>query len=263
MLKAVMFDLDDTLLWDERSVKLAFEATCSLAEVKYGIRKERLEEAVRNNARALYEGYDTYEFTKNIGINPFEGLWGVFDDPGEGFRKMNEIISYYQQEAWTKGLKEAGVDDPEFGKQLAATFPEERKKTALLFEDAIEILDQLKGRYKLLLLTNGSPGLQNTKLELTPELVPYFDEILISGDFGKGKPDPAIFSHALELLNVKKDEAIMVGDNLNTDILGARLAGVPSVWINRKGMHAEAERAADYEIAKLSELLPILEKHKN
>ncbi|MCG2953054.1 HAD-IA family hydrolase, partial [Escherichia coli] len=75
------------------------------------------------------------------------------------------------------------------------------------------------------LLTNGSPQLQNIKLEITPEIVPYFDEIVISGAFGRGKPDPSIFDHALSLLNLSKDEVIMVGDNLMTDILGASRAG--------------------------------------
>ena len=78
---------------------------------------------------------------------------------------------------------------------------------------------ELKGKYKLLLLTNGSPDLQNTKLEITPELVPYFDQIVISGAFGKGKPDPSIFEHALSLLEIDKEEALMVGDNLMTDII--------------------------------------------
>lgn len=78
MIKAVFFDLDDTLLWDQKSVKEAFVATCTYASGKYNLKPEELEEAVRKEARELYASYETYEFTQMIGINPFEGLWGDF-----------------------------------------------------------------------------------------------------------------------------------------------------------------------------------------
>src|SRR5699024_10791484 len=90
-----------------------------------------------------------------------------------------------------------------------------------LYEETLDVLDELKNDYKLLLLTNGSPDLQRTKLKLSPELVPYFEHIVISGDFGSAKPDPAIFKHALHLLYVEADEVLMVGYNLFTDILDA------------------------------------------
>ena len=89
--------------------------------------------------------------------------------------------------------------------------------------------------------------------------MPYFDEIVISGAFGRGKPDPTIFEHALERMGLNKDEAIMVGDNLMTDILGASRAGIKSVWINRHDKERN-EVVPDYEITHLEELYPILEE---
>ncbi|MEW8987718.1 MAG: HAD family hydrolase, partial [Bacillus sp. (in: firmicutes)] len=233
MIKAIFFDLDDTLLWDAKSIKDAFEATCKVAQERYGLDPEQFEEAVREAARELYSSYETYEFTQMIGINPFEGLWGNFLDEHDDFRKMAAIVPTYRKDAWTNGLKKLGIDDPEFGHELAERFPQERRKTPFVYEETFATLDALKGNYKLLMLTNGSPDLQNTKLDITPELVPYFDKILISGDFGRGKPDPTIFEHALELMNVNKDEVLMVGDNLMTDIIGANTVGIKSVWINR------------------------------
>lgn len=259
MIKAILFDLDDTLLWDNKSVNQAMGATCELASKKYDISPEMLEEKVRENARELYASYDTYAFTQMIGINPFEGLWGNFPDEGKDFRKMKEIVPGYRKEVWTKSLADLGIYDPEFGYELAESFPRERKKNQFIYEDTFSILDQLKGRYRLLLLTNGSPDLQHTKLRITPELVPYFDHIVISGDFGKGKPNPAIFEHALELLSVDRDEAVMVGDNLMTDILGASRTGMKSVWINRHQKET-SEVVPTFEISNLKSLLPILEK---
>ncbi|WP_226666557.1 HAD family hydrolase [Metabacillus litoralis] len=259
MIKAIFFDLDDTLLWDQKSVKEAFVATCQLAEQKYQIDASKLEEAVRQEARELYSSYDTYEFTQMIGINPFEGLWGNFNDEHENFQKMKDIVPTYRKEAWTRGLKACGVDDQEFGALLAEEFPAQRRKSPFVYEESFRVLDRLKESYRLLLLTNGSPELQNTKLEITPELVPYFEQIIISGAFGRGKPDVTIFEHALEKMNVTKDEAIMVGDNLMTDILGASRLGMKSVWINRHNKERN-EVQPDFEITHLEELFSLLDK---
>ncbi|WP_099157485.1 HAD family hydrolase [Virgibacillus ndiopensis] len=259
MIKALLFDLDDTLLWDKKSVQESFKATCELAEKRYGIDPLLLEEKVRKNAQMLYASYDTYNYTQMIGINPFEGLWGNFTDEGEAFRRLKEIVPGYRKESWTRGLKDMGINDSEFGHQLAEAFPVARIENAFVFEETFNVLDQLKGDYKLLLLTNGSPELQQTKLSITPELSPYFDHVIISGAFGKGKPDPSIFDHALELLSVRRDEVMMIGDNLLTDILGAARAGITSVWVNRNGKKVN-EVVPDYEIASLEELFSIVDK---
>ncbi|MBY0096681.1 HAD family hydrolase [Mesobacillus maritimus] len=261
MIKAVFFDLDDTLLWDQKSIKQAFVVTCKLAEERYGLNSLQLEEAVRDAARELYASYETYPFTQMIGINPFEGLWGNFLDDHDEFRKMKKIVPVYRKDAWTNGLKKMGINDPEFAQELAETFPENRRKLPFVYEETFKVLDALKKDYRLLLLTNGSPDLQQTKLKITSELVPYFDQIVISGDYGKGKPDTGIFEHALELMNVHKNEAIMVGDNLMTDILGANQVGMPSVWINRHQKERN-EIIPTYEIKHLEELYPLLENLK-
>lgn len=263
MIKAIFFDLDDTLLWDQKSIKEAFVLTCKVAEEKYGIDPDLFEEAVRKEARQLYASYETYPFTQMIGINPFEGLWGNFLDDSDDFRKMKEIVPSYRSDAWTKGLKAMGIDDPEFGHELGELFPQNRRKTPFVYEDTFSVLDKLKGKYKLLLLTNGSPDLQNTKLAITPELVPYFDEIVISGAFGRGKPDPTIFEHALSLMSLDRDEVIMVGDNLNTDILGSSRTGIKNVWINRHGKDLTGEVVPNYKISQLTELFTILDELGN
>jgi putative hydrolase of the HAD superfamily len=257
VVKAIIFDLDDTLLWDEKSVAEAFKATCQLAEKKYGINSDILEEHVRENARELYASYETYAFAKMIGINPFEGLWGDFTDEGEDFQKLKKLAPDYRREAWTRGLKDSGVEDSDFGHELAESFPANRRKNVFVYEDTFSVLDQLKNDYRLLLLTNGSPALQNIKLEITPELLPYFDHIVISGDFGKGKPDPSIFIHALERLGVESEEALMVGDNIMTDILGASRAGIDSVWVNRHEKE-HSDVVPTYEVSNLEELLLLL-----
>ncbi|WP_432357809.1 HAD family hydrolase [Sporosarcina sp. UB5] len=260
MIRTIIFDLDDTLLWDEKSIATAFEKTCRYAADKLELNAVELEAAVRETARELYATYDTYAFTQMIGINPFEGLWGVFDDPGEQFQRMKEIIPEYQRNAWTKGLAKLGIVDEEYSKELAARFIEERKKSPFVYDETFSVLDRLKGNYTLVLLTNGSPSLQKTKLEITPQLAPYFERIVISGAFGKGKPDPSIFEHVLEETGSTADEALMVGDNLLTDILGSSRIGMRSVWINREGKPGIPDIQPTFEIKNLDELFPILDK---
>ncbi|GGG88028.1 HAD family hydrolase [Paenibacillus radicis (ex Gao et al. 2016)] len=259
--QAVLFDLDDTLLWDDRSVKEAFETTCQAGADAAGVDAGELEEAVRREARALYESYETFPFTKMIGINPFEGLWANFrEGEQEEFRKLEQLAPTYRREAWTRGLKSLGVDDAELGAKLAEQFPAERRKRPIVYEETFRVLDALKGKYKLLLLTNGSPDLQREKLAGVPDLVPYFDHIIISGEFGEGKPAASIFHHALERLGIETEHGIMVGDKLTTDILGANTVGMTSVWINRHGAVRNDEIVPAHEISHLEQLLTLLEQ---
>ncbi|RUL56371.1 HAD family hydrolase [Lysinibacillus antri] len=257
-LTTIIFDLDDTLLWDKKSIKTAFEKTCEYAASKYDIDPESLEEAVRVEARKLYESYETYDYTVLIGINPFEGLWGTFDDPTDSFQKMKEIVPTYRKNAWTNGLKVFGIEDEAFGAELGERFVEERKKSPFVYEDTYQVLDTLKGQYKLVLLTNGAPSLQNLKLEITPEIAPYFDHVIISGDFGKGKPDASIFEYMMDKAGITASEGIMVGDNLNTDILGSSRVNMKNVWINREGNRNETQVTPTYEVTSLTEFLNLL-----
>lgn len=260
MIKAVMFDLDDTLLWDHRSIDEAFAETCEAAAEKYELDPKELEEAVRKSARELYASYETFPFTQMIGINPFEGLWGHFRDDDANFRKMNTIVPTYRKDAWTSGLKEIGIDDRELGQELAELFPKIRRTKHYVYDETYHTLETLKGTFKLLLLTNGSPDLQQEKLAGVPDLPSYFDEILISGSFGRGKPDPSLFQHALDLLGVSKEEVIMVGDKLTTDVLGANQAGITSVWINRHGISRDDDIVPGFEIHNLQEVHGLIER---
>jgi len=259
--KAVLFDLDDTLLWDDRSVSEAFQSTCRYAAEATGVDEKELEAAVRREARALYETYETYGFTQMIGINPFEALWGKFEK-GEHpmFRKLRELAPAYRENAWTRGLSSLGADNPGLGLQLAEMFPAQRRKLKYVYDETFDILDELKKSYKLLLLTNGSPDLQQEKLDGMPELAPYFDAIVISGNFGEGKPSSKLFAHAMERIGITPEEGIMVGDKLTTDILGANRIGMKSVWINRHGAIRNDEIIPSYEIKSLTELTGLLKK---
>ncbi|MEK4006577.1 HAD family hydrolase [Paenibacillus sp. FSL H3-0333] len=255
---AVLFDLDDTLLWDDRSVEEAFRYACEAAGDS--VDPGELEAAVRREARTLYESYETYPFTKLIGINPYEALWANFT-AGEQpeFRQLEQLAPVYRKESWRRGLASLGVEDEALAAQLADKFAAERRSRPYIYEETLQVLNELRGKVKLLLLTNGCPALQQEKLDGVPELTPYFDHIVISGSFGKGKPDKGIFEHALGLLDITPEQGIMVGDKLTTDILGGLSAGLTTVWINRNSKASDPEITPDYQISHLSELLPLVD----
>jgi putative hydrolase of the HAD superfamily len=259
-LRAVLFDLDDTLLWDDQSVKEAFRATCEEAAKHVSVDPQELEAAVRKEARALYESYETFPFTQMIGINPFEGLWARFSQGDhENFRKLERLAPGYRTESWTRGLKVLGIDDRELGYKLGEQFPAERRSRPLMYEETFQVLDELKAKYRLLLLTNGSPDLQKEKLAGVPALAGYFEHIVISGEFGEGKPAVSLFNHALSLLGISANEAIMVGDKLTTDILGSGRVGMKNIWINHHQLQRTDEIVPTHEVARLSDILPIIE----
>lgn len=256
MLKTICFDLDDTLLWDKKSIQTAFDRTCASVE---GVDSKALEKAVREAARRLYQTYSTYDYTQMIGINPFEGLWGTFDDPGDEFQRMKAMIKDYQLNAWKEGLKALNMHDDSLAATLRDRFIDERMTHPFTYEETFDVLDQLKKDYTLVLLTNGAPSLQRLKLQITPEIETYFDHIVISGEFGRGKPDPAIFEHALALADTIKEEAIMIGDNLKTDILGSHRLGMKNIWINHHDQPV-SDIQPTYEVKRLRDILPIIHR---
>lgn len=259
-IKAVLFDLDDTLLWDHRSVEEAFQATGEEAARHVpGLAPDKLVEAVRQEARALYESFETFPFTKMIGINPFEGLWANFTGGSqEEFRKLQALAPGYRKESWTRGLRALGVENAALGSLLAERFPAERRSRPYVYEETFRVLDALKGQVKLLLLTNGAPDLQQEKLDGVPPLAGYFDHIVISGTFGQGKPAESIFRHAMELLGIEAAEGLMVGDKLTTDILGSNRVGMPNAWVNRTGIPRTDEIVPAYEVSHLEQLHAII-----
>lgn len=258
MLKAIFFDLDDTLLWDAKSISEAFKATCERVVDKYNIDPEQLEIEVRKSATELYPTYETYDFVSDVGIGTFEGMWGEFLDEGENFAQLRKVVPEFRKRAWSQGLKALDIEDEGLAEELAVKFPEERKRHIYLYDETLDVLDELKGNYKLLMLTNGSPHLQKTKLSLSPELAPYFDHIVISGDFGHGKPNTELFNYALSLLDsIDKNEVVMIGDNPMTDILGASKFGIDSIWINHDSIELD-DVVPTFEVSRLREIMPII-----
>jgi len=100
-----------------------------------------------------------------------------------------------------------------------------------LFEDALETLEYLKGKYKLHIITNGFAATQFRKIDKS-KLTDYFVTITNSETAGAKKPSPIIFQHALKVAGAIKENSIMIGDSLNADIQGAHDFGMRAIFFN-------------------------------
>ena len=110
------------------------------------------------------------------------------------------------------------IDDPEYARKLSDDFLERTTHKTRLIEGALDLLDYLKPRYRMHILSNGLE-VQYKKIE-NSGLKPYFDKIILSEDAGVNKPHPEI-TYALKNTNSRRDQTVMIGDSWDADIQGA------------------------------------------
>ena len=195
-----------------------------------------------------------WPYCKRIGISSWEGLWCRFEGAGAELRELRAWAPEFRREAWARALADQGLDDPTLAAELGERFGEERRALGDPFPDA-PLLADLHERHRLALVTNGAACLQREKLERSG-LAAHFDAVVVSGDLGIGKPDPAVFRHALSLVGVEPADAVMIGDTVERDIDGALALGLRAVWINRFGRARPREDLV--EIGGLDELAALL-----
>ena len=108
------------------------------------------------------------------------------------------------------------------------------------------------------MITNGPSDLQRFKIEVLG-IESWFDAIVVSGEIGIAKPDPAVFQVALSELNLDAEDVWHIGDNVKTDVGSANAAGLCSVWLNRFDQTlTEDEPVPDIEVKSLAELAGLL-----
>ncbi|MBP1839020.1 YjjG family noncanonical pyrimidine nucleotidase [Formosa algae] len=100
-----------------------------------------------------------------------------------------------------------------------------------LFDDTISILNYLQPKYNLHIITNGFEEVQNSKLAGS-KINQYFKTVTNSEQAGVKKPHPDIFNFALQQANAEVNTSIMIGDNLEADILGAINVGLQAIYFN-------------------------------
>jgi putative hydrolase of the HAD superfamily len=226
--KHIYFDLDRTL-WD-------FDNNA---------RETFLEIFQNRNLDSIFGSFEVFYFIYN---KHNDILW---KDYREG--KIEKSVLRWKRFALT--LEEFGVSDDKLAQQIGDDYVNISPTKKQLFPYTHETLSYLKKKYKLYIITNGFSEIQSDKLK-NCNLDQYFTGLITSEDAGAQKPSPVIFEHALKLANAERNESLMIGDDLETDILGAKNTGIDQVFFNTDNIkHSED---ITYEISSLKELTEIL-----
>jgi len=257
----LLIDLDDTIILEEQSAQNALLQTVKLVLKHYDVSSLEFVSSVRNQARILWQSLPTYPFCKSIGISSWEGLWGNFTGEDPNLKRLNALKDDYQVNSWNNALKDYNIHSIRLARELSETFNRERRKQHVWFPEAEGVLGGLHLRYSMGLITNGAPDIQWEKIKGC-HVEPYFDLILISGEVHSRKPEKKIFEKAISFFNKDRSSFIMIGNSLRSDILGAKNAGIISVWINRKRKIIQGDVRPDYEIDNLEQIFSIITKHE-
>jgi putative hydrolase of the HAD superfamily len=221
-LKAILFDLDDTL-WPIAPVIAQAETTLHawLAEHAPKVAQRFTIDELRAHRMALLAEQPALRL--DLGKLRRAGLEAAFAHVGEDHTHIDAAMRH-------------------FAAARNAVTP---------YEDVLPGLLKLKQRLMLGTITNG-----NADLDVVG-LAHHFTVSLAAAHFGRGKPDAAIFLAACEAMGVAPQEAVYVGDDLQLDVQGAQLAGLRAVWMNRGGStaHVAAGIVPDAICATFDDLL--------
>ena len=206
MYKHIFFDLDHTL-WD-------FES---------------------NSKEALFEIFIELQLSSTLGC--------AFDDFLKTYHRINQQYwdDYKMGKVSRETLRNArfadtlstfNPDSATLSLQISEAYIARSPYKKQLFDGAVRVLDYLTHKgYELHIITNGFNEVQFIKLTES-KLLPYFKTITTSENAGHNKPDTKIFMHALNAAGASTNESIMIGDNMEADIVGALNAGLPAIWFN-------------------------------
>jgi HAD superfamily hydrolase (TIGR01549 family) len=202
---AILFDLDDTLFDHQHA------SSCALLDLHARYAGALAYPAfAREHARVLEKYHARF-------------LDGEFTLDGARAARMVELFASFGEH----------LDDAR-ALEIALRYRESHQGNRRLVAGARELLDALQGRAKLAVVTNNSVQEQWSKLRHLG-IAEHFAAVVISEEVGVTKPAEQIFFVALARLDCRAHEAIMIGDNWEIDIVGARNAGIPAVWFNRFG----------------------------
>jgi putative hydrolase of the HAD superfamily len=226
--QAIFFDLDDTLVDDAASFRLTALRACS--EIDTGI-----------EAALLTEAY----------VRVSDEFWRHQPWVSANFEAIRVRL-------WQDALRACGCDESGLAAQISGLYSTLRREICEVYEDTEAALNALAADYTLGVITNGHGDTQRDRLR-SAGLDRYFDLIVAATDIDAGKPDPAIFEHALQGLRLDAAAVWHVGDRLDSDVIGALNVGLTAVWMNRRGLARDASHPEPHhEIASLSELQGLL-----
>jgi putative hydrolase of the HAD superfamily len=203
-----------------------------------------------------------------------QSMWKQFDcnpDLWEDFYKAylhhnHRVWAMYRQGTMTKeelrtarfsrSMDDIGIKySAELLENFAAAFVDQCPRQPHLIPGALELLNYLKGRYVMHIITNGFKEIQGIKMDGSG-LTPFFVHNINSEDVGVRKPNPRIFEYAFDLAGTNAGESLMIGDDWEADIIGAKNIGMDQVYLKLNNQRHNVHPT--FTITSLTELKEIL-----
>lgn len=212
----------------------------------------------RNSAETLAELYETYDlpalgFTN---VTQFQRTFstinhGLWDRYNRGVITSEELrTSRFKLVFQACNLTNAPVPPG-----LSEAYIQQCSRKPYLLPYATEVLDYLQTKYPLHIITNGFADIQGVKMD-SAGITAYFQNVVTSESAGCKKPQRAIFEYAVQAAGADPVTSLMIGDNLDCDIVGAQQAGLDTVYLNPERLPHAVQPT--YEITSLQELLTLL-----
>jgi putative hydrolase of the HAD superfamily len=231
--QAIFFDLDDTILDFSSGVESCWDTACGAFASELGATAPEELAAAIHRYRAWF-----------------------WSDP-ERHRRGRLDLRVARREIVTGALLELGLELPQVADGIAGAYIAARDAGLQLFPDSVVTLEHLRSRsVRLALLTNGRAEEQRAKIERFG-LAPFFDCIVVEGEFGIGKPDERVYRHALAEVRSEAAATWMVGDNLEWDVAAPQRLGLLGIWydVTGAGLPPGSLVRPDRTVRSLAELM--------
>lgn len=226
----IFFDLDDTLI-----------------------------DTALNSKQVLEEVYTDYTINK---------YYPVFEDFYHKYQSINvRLWDQYEQnliskeelkrERFQQALQEFTTISTDQSLEMNNDFMGRVTNKTNIIEGVQNILEYLKPKYRLYIISNGFLEVQDKKIK-NAGLESFFTDVFLSDHVGKNKPHPLIFNYAVKEAGTTIENSIMIGDNINTDIIGAKNLGIDQIWFNPKDMADKNNIAPTYTVRILNDIKAIL-----
>ena len=230
--RALLFDMDDTIVRESAGDENLWAELCDALAPRAGVEPHALHVAV---------------------LAARDWFW---DDPAR--EKRGRLAMPWARRAVAEAaFRRLGLRNLAVAHALGDAFTRTRSERMHFFPGAREAILELRARgHKLALVTNGGREFQREKIERFA-LAPLFDVVLVEGELGFGKPDPRVFERALRALGAGPHEALMTGNDLRSDVYGAKNAGIRAVWVDhaREGVPPSAPAQPDRVVSAIAELI--------
>ena len=223
----VLFDIDGTLLDFDKAERVGMKETLT----RFGLR----------NDDEIINSYNEINVSH----------WKMFE---KGELSLEDLLVKRHEVLFARyGLKQDAAKFNDY-------YESRLKNCSYLVEHALEVLDYVKSKScEMAIVTNGIYETQTNRIILS-NLNEYFQHVYISEKIGYSKPQKEIFEHIFKDLggDIKKENALIVGDSLTSDIRGGNNFGIDTCWVNPKKLENDLDVKVDYEVQSLLQLKNII-----